>query len=287
MPEHISRKELKQDRIHDAFEHGAEAVYSHKQMTLVILLVVLVFVVVYGSWSVYSDRQTAAASAAFDSAMKAYTGHIGAADPAEPGETTYSDETARSNDAEAKFSSVADKYPNTNPGRLARYYAALCLEDLDRQNQALEQLKKIRSGSDKELASMAEYQTGVIYERTGKNDDAVKIFRGLADKPSVFVPRPLALLELRSGAAAEQPEGSGQRVSAGEEGISGVSDFRRSGPRTRYPRAAVLNPRVLRLAAKKIHGAGHRIKPSTRGLGHARESVAWPALSRTSTPLPQ
>jgi len=202
LPEHISRKELKKDKIHDAFEHGAEAVYSHKQTTLIVLLVVLVVVAGYGAWSVYSDRQTAAASAAFDVAMKAYSGHIGTADPAEPGEATYANETARSNDAEVKFSSVADKYPNTNPGRLARYYTALCLEDLDRQNQALEQLKKIRSGSDKELASMAEYQTGVIYVRTGRSDDAIKIFRALADKPSVFVPRPLALLEL--GAALRQ-----------------------------------------------------------------------------------
>ncbi len=206
MAEHISRKELKQDKIHDAFEHGAEAVYSHKQMTLVVLLVVLVFAVGYGAWSVYSERQTAAASAAFDSAMKAYTGHIGAADPAEPGEAAYADEAARSNDAVVKFSGVADKYPNTNPGRLARYYAALCLEDLDRQNQALEQLKKISSGSDKELASMAEYQTAVIYERTGKADDAVKILRGLADKPSVFVPRPLALLELGGALRQSNPK---------------------------------------------------------------------------------
>jgi predicted negative regulator of RcsB-dependent stress response len=206
LPEHISRKELKQDRIHDAIEHSAEAVYSHKQVALVVILVVGVIAAGYGVWSVYIDRQTAAASAAFDTAMKAYTGHVGAADPAEPGEASYPDQAARSNDAEVKFTAVADKYPNTSPGRLARYYAALCLEDLDRQNQALEQLKRITSGSDKELASMAEYQTAVIYERTGRTDDAVKILRGLADKPSVFVPRPLALLELGGALRQTNPK---------------------------------------------------------------------------------
>jgi predicted negative regulator of RcsB-dependent stress response len=206
LAEHISRKELKQDKIHDAFEHGAEAVYSHKQMALIVLLVIAVIVAGYGAWSVYTDRQTAAASAAFNTAMKAYTGHMGAADPAEPGEATYPDEAARSTDAQLKFSVVADKYPNTSPGRLARYYTALCLEDLDRQNQALEQLKKISSGSDKELASMAEYQTAVIYARTGKADEAAKIFRALADKSSVFVPRPLALLELAGALRQSHPQ---------------------------------------------------------------------------------
>jgi TolA-binding protein len=92
------------------------------------------------------------------------------------------------------------------PGRQARYYAALCLEDLERQNQALEDLKKLASGSEKELASMAQYQIGVIYSRTGKPEDAAKIFRELADKRSVFVPRPVALLELANTLRQTNPK---------------------------------------------------------------------------------
>jgi predicted negative regulator of RcsB-dependent stress response len=195
--DHLSRKELKQDKIHDALEHGAEAVYSHKQASVIVLVIVLLIAAGYGGWSLYQERQTAAASAAFDGAMKAYSGHIGSSpDPAEAGEPSYADEAARSNDALQKFTVVADKYPSTNPGRLARYYAALCLEDLDKENQALEELKKISNGSDKELASMAQYQTAVLYSRTGKADEAAKIYRSLAEKPSVFVTRPVVLLGL-------------------------------------------------------------------------------------------
>jgi predicted negative regulator of RcsB-dependent stress response len=195
--DHLSRKELKQDKIHDALEHGAEAVYSHKQVSIIVLVVVLLIAAGYGGWSVYHERETAAASAQFDTAMKAYSGHIGSSpDPAEAGEPSYADEAARANDALQKFTAVADKYPSTSPGRLARYYAALCLEDLDKENQALEELKKISNGSDKELASMAQYQTAVLYSRTGKPDEAAKIYRALADKPSVFVTRPVVLLEL-------------------------------------------------------------------------------------------
>ncbi len=202
MPEHhLSRKELKQDKIHDAFEHGAEAVYSHKQVAIVALLAILAVAVVYGGWTLYKERQTAAASAGLDEGMRAYSGRIaGSADstPVAPGELTFGSESERSTDAARKFLAVADKYPNTNPGRLARYYAALCQEDLEQFNQAQENLKKLSSGSDKELASMAQYQIAVIYGRTGKIDDAVKILRPLADKNSVFVPRPLVLLELAS-----------------------------------------------------------------------------------------
>jgi tetratricopeptide (TPR) repeat protein len=195
--EHISRKELKQDRIHDAIEHGAEAFYLHKQITLAVLLVILAGAIAYGSWSVYHERQTASATVALDSAMRAYNGRIGGTpDPQDPSDISYTDEAARASDALNKFNIVVKNYPNTLPGKQARYYAALCLEDLERHNQALEELKKLTDGSDKELANMAQYQTAVIYARTGKPDDAAKIFRQLADKRSVFVPRPLALLEL-------------------------------------------------------------------------------------------
>jgi len=207
VPEHISRKELKQDKIHDAIEHGAEAVFSHTTVLAAAVLAVVVVGVGYGGWRFYTDRKTVQATAALDGATKAYSARIGATpDPNDPGEPFYLTETARAEDAAKKFSIIAEKYPSTNPGRLAAYYAALCYEDLERHNQALEQLRKISSGKDKELVAMSQYQIGVIYERTGKTADAAKVFRDLAEHSSVFVPRPLVLLELAETLRQSDPK---------------------------------------------------------------------------------
>ena len=207
MPDHhISRKELKQDRIKETIEHGAEAVLSHGQFAALLVAVLAVLAIGYGGWHFYIERQTAQASVGFDQAMKAYQGRVGPPTPSDPGEATYADEKARSQDAFNKFGKLADTYPSTNPGKLARYYTALCLEDLDKQNQALEELKKISGSSDRELGAMAQYQMGVIYARTGKPEDAVKLLRVLADKPSVLVPRPLVLLELAGALRNSNPK---------------------------------------------------------------------------------
>ena len=196
--EHISRKELKQDKIKETLEHGAEAVYSHSQLASVIVGVLIVLGCAYGGWTLYHERQTAKASVDLGLAMKVYTSRIaGSPEPAaDPNETVYPNEAARAAAAAPKFEAVANSYPRTNPGKLARYYVALCYENLEKQNQALEELKKVSGGSDAELAAMAQYQISVIDTRTGKTDDAIKILRALAAKPTVLVPHPVVLLDL-------------------------------------------------------------------------------------------
>jgi hypothetical protein len=197
VPDHLSRKELKQDKIHDAIEQGAEVVYSHSQFAAILVGVAIAAVLVYGGWRFYNDRQTVLASAALDEAMKIYNAPIRQANvPVEAGELTYNDSQTRSQEAEQKFAAVANKYSSTNPGKLARFYEGLTLLDLEKQNQALESLKKVVGGSDKELSAMAQYQIATIYARTGKTDDAIKTYRAVADQKSVLVPRPLVLLEL-------------------------------------------------------------------------------------------
>ena len=208
MTDHISRKELKHDKIKETLEHGAEAVYSHGRMAAIIVLAALIATAAYGGWRIYHDRKTAEANAALDVAMKAYSGHTGASTtPVDPSEPSYPDDT-RAQDAANKFDAVANKYSGTTPGKLARYYHALCLEDLEQRNQALEELKKIGSSGDKEIAALAQYQMAVIYSRTGKTDDAIKIYRNLADKSALFVPRPLALLELAAALRQSNPKES-------------------------------------------------------------------------------
>jgi predicted negative regulator of RcsB-dependent stress response len=195
--EHISRKELKHDRVRESIEHGAEAVFSHTRIVSAVLLAAIVLLAGYYGWKIYNTRQTAQAQTAFDGAMKIFNAPLLLpGQPSLPGEVSYVDPTQRSQDAEVRLSAVAVKYPNTSPGRMARYYSALCLMDLDKLNQASEELKKLQNGSDKELAALANFQQALIAERTGKNDQAILILRTLSTSGSILVPKPLVLLEL-------------------------------------------------------------------------------------------
>ena len=197
MTEHISRKELKQDKVRETFEHGAEAVLSHTRLASIALLLMIVVAAGYLGWKFYSDRQTGQAQVALDEAMKIFGAQIATpGQPVLPGEVTYPDAAKRAEAAQPKLVVVANQYPHTNPGKLARYYSALCLMDLDKLSQASEELKKLDAGSDKELAALARYQTALIAERNGNKEEAIKTLNDLSTAGSVLVPKPMVLLEL-------------------------------------------------------------------------------------------
>jgi predicted negative regulator of RcsB-dependent stress response len=205
--EHISRKELKQDKVRETFEHGAEAVLSHTRIASFALIVVVIIGTAYLGWRFYSDRQNNQAQVLLDDAMRVFSAPIAATgQPALPGELTYADPAKRAEDAEVKFAAAAAKYPNTKPGKLSRYYSALCLMDMDKLNQASEELNKLNAHSDKELSALAEFQKALIAERTGKTDDAARILRTLSTSGSILVPKPLVLLELAGLLRSSNPK---------------------------------------------------------------------------------
>lgn len=204
---HISRKELKKDEIRETLEHGAEAVLSHQKLLgIVITVVVLVGVAIVG-WRLYTERQTAKASAAFDDAMKVFQARVRApGEPADPGEVTYVDEKNKFEDAQKKFAEIARNYSRTRPGQTALYYAALCQEQLGNLNQAAEALQKLISSNNEEYASLARFQLAAIYQHQGKTQDAIQIYRQLAAKPTILLPKPLVLLSLGDALAKSSPQ---------------------------------------------------------------------------------
>lgn len=207
MSDHLSRKELKQDKVRETFAHGAEAVISHTRIAAIAALALVVIAAGYFGWTMYSNHQNGEAQAALDDAMRIFNAPIAApGQPTLPGEISYTDSNVRSQDAEAKLSAVASKYPGTNAGKLARYYSAICLMDLDRLNQASEELNHLDGSSDKELSALAQYQKARIAERNGKTDDAAKILRSLSTSGSVLVPKSMVLLELANVLRQSDPK---------------------------------------------------------------------------------
>jgi predicted negative regulator of RcsB-dependent stress response len=203
LAQHISRRELKKDEVRDTFERGAEALLSHQQLSLYLLIAAVVVALGIFGWRTYTQRQTVKAFAAYDDAMKIFQAPVGA--PPAPGEPNYTDNTKKFTDAEQKFSGVAKQYPRTRAGELAHYYVALSLEKLDKNAEAKAALQPLTGSSDPEVAAMAKFELAGLDDRMGQGDDAVKLYQDLIAKPSVLVPKPVVMLALADHYAPKDP----------------------------------------------------------------------------------
>jgi predicted negative regulator of RcsB-dependent stress response len=195
--QHILRKDLKKDEIREKIVSGVESVASHQQAMWIVVTAALVLALAVFGWNTYAKRQTAKASLAMDDAMKIFQARIRAAgEPADPVEVTYLDEKNKFTDAEKKFLAVADQYARTKPGQMARYYAALSEVQLKKYPDAEKNLNQVISGGEENLASLAKFQLAEVYQQENKGTRAVDLYQQLSDRPSVFVPKPMAMLAL-------------------------------------------------------------------------------------------
>jgi predicted negative regulator of RcsB-dependent stress response len=194
--QHILRKDLKKDEIRETFVHGVESVASHQKILWAVVTAALVVALGVFGWSSYTKRQTAKASAALDDAMTIFQARVRApGEQAEPGEVTYVDEKNKYSDADKKFLEVAGQYGRTKPGQIARYYAALSEIHLKEYPAAEKNLGEL-SSAEASLAGLARFQLAGVYLEEHKDAEAVEIYKQLADKPTEFVPKAMALLAL-------------------------------------------------------------------------------------------
>lgn len=206
MSQHISRKELKQDKIAETLVHGVEAVGSHQKQLWMIGGGVLVILLAVFGWQFYSERQTVKATAELEEAMKIFNARIRAAgEPEEPGETTYGEDKFKYMDAAKKFAEVSAKYSLTRPGQVARYYAGLSYAQVGNFAEARKWLGEVESGRDMEMAALARFQLAKVSAQTGADAEALKLYQALIAKPTNMVPKQVSMMALADHYARKNP----------------------------------------------------------------------------------
>ncbi len=206
MSQHISRKELKSDAIRESFVHGAEAALSHQKMIWAVGGAAIATLVLVFGFKFYNERQTVKASAALEEAMKIFQARIrSAGDPEEPGEVTYLVEKNKFEDAAKKFNDVAAAYSRTRPGMTARYYAAIANDHLEKAGEAQRLFREVERSADTELASLARFDLASLLARTGKGDEAVKLYRDLIAHPTSMRPKAFSMFTLAKYYEASNP----------------------------------------------------------------------------------
>jgi TolA-binding protein len=89
---------------------------------------------------------------------------------------------------------------------MARYYAALSLMQLERNEEAERELQAVESSGDELLAPLAKFQLAQLYSKTSRGEQALQLYQQLADNPGIFVPRAVVLLKMADQHSKTNPE---------------------------------------------------------------------------------
>ena len=191
------KDQIKQDEFTSGLEQGLAWLAAHRDEVRIGAGVLVVLLAAAGAFGYFRSQRAREADRAFVEALTAFEAPVttdlppGADRPAGQVFATAEDKYKT---AAAAFDGVERRFGSSAQGLRARYYGALSRIELGQYAEAEKALKEIQSrggGLEPELARVA---LAELLRRTGKVDQAVEAYRGLATNPSANVPRDYALL---------------------------------------------------------------------------------------------
>ena len=197
-----TRKELKTDKFAQGVGSGFEFVTHHRRQMMRWGLIGLAVVVVVGGALMYRSRQATARADLLTKAMQIDEATIG---PPQPPRLSFPTPEEKEKARIAAFTDVATKYPGSQEGAIAQLAVAAAQADEGKIDEAIKTFQAINDGAPAPYASVAQLSMAQIYESQGKTAEAEKLLRQLIDKPTVFVSKDQATLELARLLAKSNP----------------------------------------------------------------------------------
>ncbi len=212
-----TRHQLKQDKFSRATIGAAEATVHwsvEHQSKLVAAGVVLVVVaaVLGGGWY-YLNQQDQKASVELSQAVRTLDSPLrpeGA--PADPEFPSFTSAKERATQAHKQFQAIADKYPHTRSGEIARYFLGLTSSQLGDNAAGERDLKAVADSHNDDLSALAKFALASIYRNNKRNKDAIDLYNRLIQKPASTVSKVAAQLELAATYQSAQQPAEAKRI---------------------------------------------------------------------------
>jgi tetratricopeptide (TPR) repeat protein len=205
-----TRHQLKHNEFKDSIVSLEEYFKHHYKEVITAAIIVVVVVGLAGGLKYYTDRQEAGANADLGEALSTFRASVGQPTPGQndPEGAAYLTAQDKYKKALQQFQSISDKYkmvPRPKAVAIARYQAGVCQSLLGDHSGAIQTLTEVSQSGDADIAAMAKFALAGELASSGKTQEAVKLYQGLADHPTVTVPKASALLAMADAYRESQP----------------------------------------------------------------------------------
>ena len=197
-----TRKELKTDKFAEGVGSSFEFLSEHRGQAIRWGLIALAVVVIAGGIWVYRGHQATLRTELLAKAMLINEAPVGAPQPPRQSFPTVEDKEKA---LLAAFTDVAVKFPGSQEAAIAQLAVASTQADKGQIDQALKTFKDVMDSAPDPYNSVAQLSVAEIYVSQGKTDEAEKLLRQLVDKPTMFVSKEQATLELAQIISKKNP----------------------------------------------------------------------------------
>jgi tetratricopeptide (TPR) repeat protein len=193
------KKQIKQDELVTGFEQARAALESHADEVKIAGVIVLVLAVGGFALQHFRAQRDQDANAALAAALVKFRTPVSgetSAEPQEPGTQSFPTSLEKYTKTLTELQRIDQRYSSSPAGVRARYYGALCLIELGKNQEAeaiLKQLATQRTGLEPALAKLA---LADLQRRNGNFDAAADAYRQIANDSTFIWPRDHALLSL-------------------------------------------------------------------------------------------
>lgn len=201
-----TRQELKQDRLAETAADAMHWTAEHRSKLVNggIALALLAAIAIGGLW--YTRHRENAAADALGRAMLIYQAPLRPASmPPDPQQLSFTSVQERAKAASDEFNKIASEYGSVRSGKFAKYFAGLAAIDMGNEKVAEDHLKYAAGVRDGDIASLARLALAALYRDSGREADAVSLYKELIARPARTVPKVTAQLQLAELYSAKQP----------------------------------------------------------------------------------
>jgi len=200
----LEREKLKHDKFVEQVGHTIEVASEHKGGLYKIGGTVLAVIVIAFAIYFYLDSQASARQEALRQAMRVQQAQVG------QGESeyvlSYPDQATKDRETEKALREVANKYSGSNEAAIAHFYLGAMYADQGKNSEAEKEWKVVADSSDKAYSSQAKFSLSQLYASDGRTADAEKVLRDLIANPTFMVSKEQATITLARVLASSKPE---------------------------------------------------------------------------------
>jgi tetratricopeptide (TPR) repeat protein len=197
---------LKQDRFVAEVGHTVEYVSSHKDQVVKYAIAGLVVVLLAAGAYWYRGQAAKERQTALAAALRIREGIV--APMANPGDTRLAFPSMAEKNAAFRKSlvDIVTKYSGSNESSIALYHLGVLAADENKMDEAEKHFQQAAKEGNEQFSSAARWALAQIYIGSGREKLAEEIYRGFIARPTAFVSKEQAELELAKLIAPAKPD---------------------------------------------------------------------------------